>query len=434
MSQFIKILIFLSGIYSIAVQGLEDPVSTLSHIWNPGRQEQMVSGYHLNYFPVPFIREPLHLVSPLDIQVEAAYIHEAFNQQQRVREKLILWQARLWRGLWRGLSPFSEDDSPTVEEDTSPAELESRASRLLREEAVALIINSARRKRTEASLFPQWQEFHRPDELAAQFLQQFTTLGILSSLLFFSEPATETERGNSDPVALLLQSGDSYFWATLSSQGEVSISRRLSEEIVSDQKLLKQLTALKPIIAKRCSEPFKPMKKYAAKEIPAGERTNGTIIWKVDDVARRREDEKYNEIEFLFSPTILMSSGYQACLRLYLNGNGEDKGTHLSLYFVIKKGQHDDDLQWPFRQKVTLCLLNQSNTNPEEDIRKCFLPPEECDSFQKPEEEFNNGYGFSQFIELEAVFDSNKYVVDDVMYFMVDVDGTDLEDLDASTH
>ena len=44
--------------------------------------------------------------------------------------------------------------------------------------------------------------------------------------------------------------------------------------------------------------------------------------------------------------------GYKMCGRVYLNGDGMGKGTHLSLFFVLMRGEYDALLEWPFRQKV----------------------------------------------------------------------------------
>ena len=49
------------------------------------------------------------------------------------------------------------------------------------------------------------------------------------------------------------------------------------------------------------------------------------------------------------------------CARIYLNGDGMGKGTHISLFFVIMRGEYDALLRWPFRQKVTFMLLDQEN-------------------------------------------------------------------------
>ena len=47
-----------------------------------------------------------------------------------------------------------------------------------------------------------------------------------------------------------------------------------------------------------------------------------------------------------------LCAGYKMCARIYLNGDGMGKGTHVSLFFVIMRGQYDALLKWPFRQKV----------------------------------------------------------------------------------
>lgn len=52
--------------------------------------------------------------------------------------------------------------------------------------------------------------------------------------------------------------------------------------------------------------------------------------------------------------------GFKVCMRLYLNGDGVGKGTHISLFFVIMKGEYDLLLSWPFKHKVrkALCVIS----------------------------------------------------------------------------
>ena len=40
------------------------------------------------------------------------------------------------------------------------------------------------------------------------------------------------------------------------------------------------------------------------------------------------------------------------CIRAYLNGDGIGENTHLSLFFVIMKGEYDPLLVWPFDYKA----------------------------------------------------------------------------------
>ena len=55
-----------------------------------------------------------------------------------------------------------------------------------------------------------------------------------------------------------------------------------------------------------------------------------------------------------FSPTAFYTSkyGYKMCLRIYLNGDGTGRGSHLSLFFVVMRGLSDALLNWPFNQKA----------------------------------------------------------------------------------
>ena len=60
--------------------------------------------------------------------------------------------------------------------------------------------------------------------------------------------------------------------------------------------------------------------------------------------------------------TIYAMHGYKMCARIYLNGDGISKKLHMSLFFVVMRGEYDALLQWPFRQKVTRLLLDQDQS------------------------------------------------------------------------
>lgn len=46
------------------------------------------------------------------------------------------------------------------------------------------------------------------------------------------------------------------------------------------------------------------------------------------------------------------------CLRIYLNGDGTGRGSHLSLFFVVMRGHSDALLKWPFNQKVKSIIVS----------------------------------------------------------------------------
>ena len=86
---------------------------------------------------------------------------------------------------------------------------------------------------------------------------------------------------------------------------------------------------------------------------------NGRIIWKIPEIQHRRHEAKIGKTISLYSaPFHTSRQGYKACLRLYVDGDGCGN-THLSFFMTITKGEYDALLQWPFRHKVTLTLLDQ---------------------------------------------------------------------------
>ena len=47
------------------------------------------------------------------------------------------------------------------------------------------------------------------------------------------------------------------------------------------------------------------------------------------------------------------------CIRVYLNGDGMGYKTHLSLFFVLMKGEFDALLKWPFEHKISMILVGK---------------------------------------------------------------------------
>ena len=53
-------------------------------------------------------------------------------------------------------------------------------------------------------------------------------------------------------------------------------------------------------------------------------------------------------------------NGYKMCLCVNSNGNGDAKGTHVSIFTLLMNGSYDDHLKWPFRGVVTIQIVNQA--------------------------------------------------------------------------
>uniref|UniRef100_A0A8C4WAU9 TNF receptor-associated factor n=1 Tax=Gopherus evgoodei TaxID=1825980 RepID=A0A8C4WAU9_9SAUR len=151
---------------------------------------------------------------------------------------------------------------------------------------------------------------------------------------------------------------------------------------------------------------------------------DGVFIWKITDFARKRQEAIAGRCPAIFSPAFYTSKyGYRMCLRVYLNGDGTGRGTHLSLFFVVMKGPNDALLRWPFNQKVTLMLLDQNNR---EHIIDAFRPDVTSSSFQRPVTEMNIASGCPLFCPVSKMEAKNSYVRDDAIFIKAIVDLTGL--------
>ncbi len=146
---------------------------------------------------------------------------------------------------------------------------------------------------------------------------------------------------------------------------------------------------------------------------------DGTFLWRIPDVPRRKRDAVDERITSIYSPPFYTGrNGYKMCIRTYLNGDGIGYKTHLSIFFVLMKGEYDPLLKWPFDCKVSLILVDQNHRR---HIVQTFKPSAESSSFQRPRSDMNVASGCPQFAKL-TVLDDKNYVKDDVMFVKCIVD------------
>ncbi|XP_060103204.1 TNF receptor-associated factor 5 [Heteronotia binoei] len=160
-----------------------------------------------------------------------------------------------------------------------------------------------------------------------------------------------------------------------------------------------------------------------------GTSYNGKLIWKIMDYKIKKKEAVEGHTVSIFSqPFYTSHCGYRLCARAYLNGDGSGKGTHVSLYFVVMRGEFDSLLPWPFKQKVTLMLLDQSGKK--NHIVETFKAVPNSNSFKRPEGETNIASGCPRFVAHNVLENAkNAYIKDDTFFLKVVVDLTDLEEL-----
>lgn len=74
-----------------------------------------------------------------------------------------------------------------------------------------------------------------------------------------------------------------------------------------------------------------------------------SLTFKVTVFEKKKENN-----EIVYSPSFIAGvDGYNMQVKVYPNGNGTAKGTHISVFVCILEGVHDDRLSWPFIGEVT---------------------------------------------------------------------------------
>ncbi|CAF4410310.1 unnamed protein product, partial [Adineta steineri] len=121
----------------------------------------------------------------------------------------------------------------------------------------------------------------------------------------------------------------------------------------------------------------------------------------------------------IYSPPFYTSpTGYKMCARLYFNGDGTARNTHMSLFFVLMRSSNDAILKFPFTYKVTFCMYDQ--TSAQQHIIDSFRPDIKSNSFQRPRSEMNIASGIPKFVPLGMIQqEGSPYVQNDTMFIKI---------------
>jgi hypothetical protein len=213
------------------------------------------------------------------------------------------------------------------------------------------------------------------------------------------------------------------------------LTRQLADNMTEVQRLETELCSMVVVIANAIGaiqRSIKELQEYysdvamSIQTIQAS--SHGPVfIWKIPDLSRRRRDAVLGKTVSLYSaPFYTSRHGYKICLRVYLNGDGGGRGTHLSFFMTMMKGDFDSLLPWPFKQTTTLTLLAQDRAA--RDISQSFKPDEVSGSFIRPTSEMNVASGCPQFCSL-SVLDSPAYVQNDNLYLKCVINTKGIEHL-----
>ncbi|XP_028396300.1 TNF receptor-associated factor 5-like isoform X1 [Dendronephthya gigantea] len=155
---------------------------------------------------------------------------------------------------------------------------------------------------------------------------------------------------------------------------------------------------------------------------------NGTIVWVIDNFEIRFR-QAVNGIEPILQSEAALTGpfGYKFRSLVYLNGDAKAKGSCISVYIQLLKGDHDSLLRWPFQQEVKFTLIDQQNDHDErKNIVKVLAPAgnnEGIVNFQRPIKSCNTGRGYAKFVPHDVIR-TRRYIRDDVMFLKIEVEPT----------
>ena len=147
--------------------------------------------------------------------------------------------------------------------------------------------------------------------------------------------------------------------------------------------------------------------------------SNSVFIWKIANYKQQFEQAVASPEDLaIFSPPFYTSQyGQKMRLKAYLQGRDRGKSTHLSLYIIIMKGDYDALLDWPFRQKITFFLIDQSEQKAH---RTHQLSPNRSLPnikvvFNRPTMKENLGIGNPCFVPHEAL-ECREFIKDNALF------------------
>ena len=135
------------------------------------------------------------------------------------------------------------------------------------------------------------------------------------------------------------------------------------------------------------------------------------------------EEHKKADDAWYSPPFYSHIGGYKMCLRINANGCGDAKGTHVSVYVHLMRGEYDDQLKWPFRGDITIQVLNERRDGGHRELT--LIPfddraDDEVAGRVAGQERTTSGWGYSKFIAHNKLSTKDKeYLKNDCLKFRI---------------
>jgi TNF receptor-associated factor 4 len=133
----------------------------------------------------------------------------------------------------------------------------------------------------------------------------------------------------------------------------------LQETVKKQENMSAQLQSIIIAQSKEINELKVEVAAQNSDETSSSDDSTQDLIYRNTFKFTKYAEHKSNNDHVYSPPFYSGPGGYKLCIEVHANGSGSGKGTHLSVYAYLMRGDNDDHLPWPFTGTVKVKLLNQ---------------------------------------------------------------------------
>jgi hypothetical protein len=146
-------------------------------------------------------------------------------------------------------------------------------------------------------------------------------------------------------------------------------------------------------------------------------RNYGELIWKIDNYNEKLLEAKVGIQTAIYSPSFYSKQyGHHLKIKMYLDGDSFGKGSHISVYIMVCKGEFDNIIKWPLNAVFHFTVINQEVAG--DDFFESIITEPASNSSQKPVSSRNIPTGYPLFLPQK---DLKKFIKDDVIFLKINV-------------
>ena len=185
--------------------------------------------------------------------------------------------------------------------------------------------------------------------------------------------------------------------------------------MASHKKLEKENKKLKDNVSKQHQEIARLTKEID--DLYSSSATFQSMIQPVQLTMSQFTRLKRKDSDWISTPFYSHPQGYKMCLRVHANGILSGKGTHISVYVHLMKGEFDDHLVWPFRGSTNIQIVGAHSQHEKKVIFDTNTPEEYAARVNKGERA-SQGWGEPEFI---SHADVDQYMWNDCLIFRISI-------------